>query len=184
MAASPRMHHLTAEQRHRAGEDVALPLFHGQTNSQPSTVAAMMNLLDVPVGARVLDVGAGSGWSTAILAQLVGPTGFVLGVELDAELAAWGAENLARLQRPWATLEPARPGVLGAPDEAPFDRILVSAMAETLPRELVDQLTLGGVMVIPVAGQMWRVVRPVDDTTPQIEKLGRFAFVPLIEPGQ
>lgn len=181
MAATPRENHLTPEQRAYAARDVALPLFGGQTNSQPSTVANMLELLEVPEGARVLDVGAGSGWSTAILAQLVGPDGFVLGVELVPELAAWGAQNLAGHGRDWARLEEARPGVLGAPEEGPYDRILVSAMADRLPEELVDQLVPGGVLVIPVAGRMWRVTRPVDGGSPHIEKIGHYAFVPLIE---
>src|SRR6187431_3015448 len=84
---------LPADQRARAHEDRPLPLWHGQTSSQPSTVAAMLRLLQVPVGARVLDVGSGSGWTTALLARLVGPAGLVLGLELDPSLAAWGSSN-------------------------------------------------------------------------------------------
>lgn len=180
MAASPRERHLTPGMRSRAHEDVALPLFDDQTNSQPSTVADMLALLDVPEGARVLDVGAGSGWTTAILAHLVGETGSVLGVELVPSLAEWGAANLAACERPWARLEPARPGVLGAPEEGPFDRILVSAMADDLPAELVEQLAPGGIMVIPVDGRMWRVTRDPDSLEPQVEKSGYYRFVPLL----
>src|SRR4051795_12821835 len=86
---------LPAEQQAFATQDRPLPLWHGATSSQPSTVATMLRLLEVPVGARVLDVGAGSGWTTALLARLVGPHGRVLGLELDPELAQWGATNLA-----------------------------------------------------------------------------------------
>ncbi|MGJ3508579.1 protein-L-isoaspartate O-methyltransferase family protein [Enemella sp. A6] len=180
MSATPREQHLTEGQRRHAGEDRPLPLFGGQTNSQPSTVANMLELLEVPEGARVLDVGAGSGWTTAILAELTGPDGFVLGVELVPDLATWGAQNLACHGRDWARLEPARPGVLGAPEEGPYDRILVSAMAERLPQELIDQLAPGGVLVVPVAGRMCRVRRTADE--PQVEYIGHYAFVPLIVP--
>lgn len=181
MAATARTQHLTGRQRSRAHEDVALPLFDDQTNSQPSTVADMLTLLDVPEGARVLDVGAGSGWTTAILAHLVGETGSVLGVELVPTLVEFGAANLAGHHRPWARLEQARTDVLGAPEEGPFDRILVSAMAETLPSELVEQLAPGGVMVIPVDGRMYRVTRGAGpDAEPQVEKHGHYRFVPLI----
>src|SRR4051794_18497680 len=140
---------LPAAVRARAAEDHPLPLWHGQTSSQPSTVAAMLRLLEVPVGARVLDVGAGSGWTTALLGRLVGPTGSVVGVELDPELAAWGARNVAGCAMPWAVEEPARPGVLGRPVEGGWDRILVSAAARRLPPTLVAQLADTGRLVIP-----------------------------------
>ena len=184
MAASPRVRHLTPDQRAFADDDLPLPLFSDQTNSQPSTVETMLRLLDVPDGARVLDVGAGSGWTTAILAHLVGPTGSVLGVERVPELAEWGAANLAASGREWARIEPALPGVLGAPEHAPFDRILVSAMAAELPPQLVEQLAPGGVMVIPVDGRMVRVIRSERDDPDEIElrvrRYGHYRFVPLI----
>ena len=100
----------------------------GQTNSQPRTVDDMLRLLDVRPGQRVLDVGAGSGWTTALLAHLTGATGSVRGVELEPELVHVGAPTTSRAaELPWASIRPARPGVLGLPDHAPYDRILVSA---------------------------------------------------------
>ena len=90
---------------------------------------------------KILDVGSGSGWTTALLAWLVGPSGSVFGVELEPDLAAWGAENLGRQDAAWASIRPADPDVLGIPSEAPFDRVLVSATARKLPDELVGQLT-------------------------------------------
>src|SRR6478735_6270635 len=155
---------LPAEQRARAGEDHPLPLWHGQTSSQPSTVAAMLRLLQVPVGSRVLDVGAGSGWTTALLARLVGPDGVVLGLELDPSLAAWGAANLAACRMRWATLEPATPGVLGRPVDGGWDRILVSAAPRELPASLVDQLGDDARLVIPIRSTMHLVVRSIGRT--------------------
>jgi protein-L-isoaspartate(D-aspartate) O-methyltransferase len=173
--ATPRRDFLPPGVRRRASYDGPLSIAAGQTNSQPRTVDDMLRLLDVRAGQRVLDVGAGSGWTTALLAHLVGPTGSVLGVELEAELVAFGARNLARTDRSWATIRQATPGVLGDPDGAPYDRILVSAEPDELPHELVDQLTDDGVLVIPVAGTMLRVTNP----GAVVSEHGRYRFVPL-----
>lgn len=177
MRATPRRQFLPADQRGRADADTALPIGHGQTGSQPTTVRNMLELLDVRPGHCVLDVGSGSGWTTAILGRLVRPGGFVVGVELDPSLAVWGAENLAASGTTCAEIRQAEDGVLGLPDLAPYDRILVSANARRVPGELVDQLADGGVLVLPVRGRMTRVRRRGD----RIEKdeHGIYRFVPL-----
>lgn len=165
--------------------DGPLAIGHGQTNSQPRTVADMLRLLDVQPDHRVLDVGAGSGWTTALLATLVGPRGYVLGLEVVPELAAWGADNL----RTWAagqaetgpaSIELADPAELGRAEAGPWDRILVSAMARTLPEQLVDQLTDDGRMVCPVDGQMLLVQREGSGRT--VTSHGAYRFVPLRTP--
>jgi protein-L-isoaspartate(D-aspartate) O-methyltransferase len=176
-AAVAREGFLPASAQTRAAYDGPIPIGHGQTNSQPSTVAAMLRLLDVQPGQKVLDVGCGSGWTTALLARLTGPTGRVLGVELEPELVEFGTENLDRMGTPWASIHEAHPDVLGLPSAAPFHRILVSAMARDLPDELVAQLHTGGVMVVPVDGTMLRVscsMRGVGVT-----RHGSYRFVPL-----
>lgn len=180
MRHTPRATHLPDREVPNARLDIPLPLFGGATNSQPSTVATMLVALDVHRGHRVLDVGAGSGWTTALLAWLVGTDGEVLGLELDGELARWGAERLARHGRGWARLEAADPTVLGRPSEGPYDRILVSAISARLPWTLVGQLTDGGVMVIPVDGQLWTCRRVGDDA--EVTRSGAYRFVPLVEP--
>jgi len=182
MHSVPRAGFLPAGQRRLAGEDRPLPIGEGQTSSQPRTVAAMLRLLDVHPGQRVLDVGAGSGWTTALLAWLVGPTGSVIGVELAPALAEWGAENLAATGQSWAVLRGADPDRLGAPDDAPFDRILVSAEARTMPQSLVDQIAPGGLMVVPVAGVMHRVERDAAGGAEggvTTSTHGSYRFVPL-----
>jgi protein-L-isoaspartate(D-aspartate) O-methyltransferase len=184
-AAVPRESFLPPAQRRRADHDGPIDIGHGQTNSQPLTVAAMLRLLDVRPRQRVLDVGAGSGWTTALLATLVGPGGRVLGLERVPELARWGAENLrahacGRTDLGHATLEPADPGELGRAAEAPWDRILVSAMARELPETLVEQLADDGRLVCPVDGQMVLVRRHGTDRT--VSRHGAYRFVPLVEP--
>ncbi|WP_166823429.1 protein-L-isoaspartate O-methyltransferase family protein [Brevibacterium limosum] len=188
-ARVPREPFLPTAERQNASANAPLSIGHGQTNSQPSTVADMLRLLDPQPGDTVLDLGSGSGWTSMLLAVLVGPTGRVLGVERHPELVessqaaveAVTAEITDGTPIAEAAIHEAIPGSLGLPSEGPFDRILVSAGAESLPDELVDQLAVGGTMVIPVAGEMLRVVREgreADELT--ITRHGLYRFVPLI----
>lgn len=175
LLAMPRERFLPSAERRRAGYDGPLQIGRGQTNSQPRTVVDMLELLDVRAGHRVLDVGAGSGWTTALLSHLAGPTGHVVGTEIEPDLVRFGNENLARLGVD-ARIEQALPDAFGLPPGAPYDRILVSADPGSLPDELVDQLDDDGVMVIPVAGRMLRVV---GGARPRTTVHGYYRFVPL-----
>ena len=165
--------------KHLAAHDGPLTIGENQTNSQPYTVAGMLRLLGVQPGHKVLDVGAGSGWTTALLAHLVGKSGRVLGVERHASLIERARPALELYNDGQAEIRLAARGVLGVPEEAPFDRILVSAEARRLPDALVEQLADGGVMVIPVAGKMVRVVRREGEI--ETSTHGFFRFVPLVE---
>src|SRR3954451_18954914 len=129
----PRADFLPRGWRRSASYDGPIPIGAGQTNSQPRTVEAMLRLLEVRPGDRVLDVGSGSGWTTALLAHLTGPDGSVLGVELEPDLVAFGRANLAAGDWGNARIEQAKPGTFGDPAHAPYDRILVSAQARELP---------------------------------------------------
>src|SRR3954449_6073802 len=102
-AAMPREWFLPEGEQKRAAFDGPLPIGHGQTNSQPRTVEAMLRLLEVRPGQRVLEVGSGSGWTTALLAHLVGPSGSVSGVELEPSLVTFGSANLAATGQSWAS---------------------------------------------------------------------------------
>ena len=175
--ATPRAGFLPGRARNRARLDGPIPIGHGQTNSQPRTVADMLRLLEVRPGGRVLDVGSGSGWTTALLAHLTGPSGRVLGLEIEPDLVVFGTANLARSDRSWARIEAADPDVLGRPEEAPYDRILVSANALELPGSLVDQLAADGRMVIPVASRMLLV--KATPGGPVVSEHGSYRFVPL-----
>lgn len=176
--AVPRKQFLPSARNNQAGYDGPVPIGHGQTNSQPRTVAAMLRLLDVRAGQRVLDVGAGSGWTTALMAHLVGSSGEVVGVELVPELAVWGEKNVRRVAGDWARVRRAEPGVLGVPEEGPYDRILVSAEPNRLPQELLVQLGDPGRMVLPVRGVMTVVDRNLG--VDEITEHGYYRFVPLL----
>ena len=177
-AAAPREWFLPEHQRRRAAYDGPIEIGHGQTNSQPRTVAAMLRLLDVRAGDRVLDVGSGSGWTTGLLAELTGPGGDVRGLELEPELVAFGRANLTHGDWSWARIDQATPGVFGAPADAPYAPILVSAAARELPTTLVEQLAPGGRMVVPVNGEMLLVVLGADGE-PTVTRHGFYRFVPL-----
>ena len=176
-AAVPRAWFLPESDRGRAAYDGPIRIGHGQTNSQPRTVEAMLRLLDVRPGDRVLDVGSGSGWTTGLLAHLTGPEGEVLGLELEPELVAFGRTNLTRGDWPWARIEPAEPGLLGRPAGAPYDRVLVSAEARTLSTDLVAQLGEEGRLVSPVAGEMLLVEQVAGAS--RVSRHGHYRFVPL-----
>ena len=158
--------------------DYPLQIGEGQTISQPTTVAIMLELLDPRPGDRVLDIGSGSGWTTALIACAVGETGFVEGVERLERLVAYGRRNLLRSGVKNASIEPAKPAVLGKPGEL-YDRILVSACAPKMPRELLEQLKIGGKLVMPVRDSVWRITKLEQGKVDAYEVPG-FRFVPLV----
>ncbi len=156
--------------------DRPLPIGGGQTISQPSTVAFMLELLGVKKGDHVLDIGSGSGWTTGLLGNLVGESGRVEGLERVERLVEIGKNNIAKLNMPHISIEKAG-DKLGIPGKT-FDAILVSASAEELPKELFDQLNIGASLVIPIRNSIFKFKK-----TPQgieSKEYTGFAFVPLI----
>lgn len=161
-----------------AHNDWALPIGHEQTVSQPTTVKLMLHWLDVQPGDKVLDVGSGSGWTTALLSDLTGPKGKVFAVELVPELLEFGRNNAQRAGVKNASFYKAG-DEYGLPESAPYDRILVSASADKLPEELVSQLKPGGKMVIPIHNTILEISKYQKGKTEIIEHPG-FVFVPLL----
>lgn len=163
-----------------AYDDRPLPIGEGQTISQPYTVAVMLELLHPRVGNKILDIGSGSGWTTALLASAVGNDGFVTGMERVAELVEYGRERLIKAKITNASITQADPSALGKPGTQ-YDRILVSASASDMPKELIEQLKAGGILVIPIGNSIWRITKEEDGRISFYELPG-FVFVPLIIP--
>lgn len=179
MAVVPRHIFVEEAMAHRAYEDTALPLILGQTISQPYIVARMIELLldgRATLG-KTLEIGAGCGYQTAVLAQL---TREVYGVERLAPLLNRARENLKQLKLSHIRLKHAD-GMGGLPSAAPFDSIIVAAAGVSVPQALRDQLAPGGRLVIPVGGGEQALV--MIERTPQGWTESRFdavRFVPLL----
>jgi len=162
--------------------DDALPTQLGQTISQPSTIAVMLELLQAGGGMKILEVGSGSGYVLALLSGIVGENGKVVGVEFLHELAEKSRESLAN-----ENIENVKvfegDGGKGVESEAPFDRILVSAACPFVPKPLFDQLKEGGRIVAPVGDkhtQMLQVMKKIKGKVFKEEYMeGYFVFVPL-----
>lgn len=179
--ATPRKRFVERAFLARAHEDVPLPIACGQTISAPSVVGVMTQALDVTPRCKVLEIGAGSGYQTAILARLARR---VYAIERHRPLARAARQLLEReMDLPNVTVI-AGDGALGLPEQAPFDRILVAAAAEDVPRLLLEQLRIGGIMVLPVGQsddiqQLIRIEKTEDG--PIYQELSPVRFVPLLE---
>lgn len=179
LAAVPRANFIPEDLRGHAHVDSAMPIGHGQTISQPSTVEMMLRWVEAEPGNKVLDLGSGSGWTAALLSKIVGAKGKVYAVELVPELVEFGKENCRRLGIKNATFYRAGE-TLGLPKFAPFDRILVSASANKLPKKLLEQLVPGGKMVIPIRHDILEIEKSKGSSYEKTAHPG-FVFVPLID---
>jgi len=165
---------------HRAYEDMPLPIACGQTISQPSVVGLMTQALRVSNRDKVLEVGTGSGYQAAILSQLARR---VYTVDRHKRLVTEASEIFRALDLTNITAITAD-GSFGLPDQAPFDRIIVTAAAEDPPGPLLAQLKIGGIMVVPVGQSdavqhLIRVTR--NETGFEYDELRPVRFVPLVE---
>ncbi|HUF87640.1 MAG TPA: protein-L-isoaspartate(D-aspartate) O-methyltransferase [Thermohalobaculum sp.] len=180
MEKTPREMFVERAFKDRAFEDRALPIACGQTISQPSVVAMMIQALGVTPRCKVLEIGAGSGYVCAILSRLARR---VYGIERHKALAVEARERLARLDISNVTIR-SGDGTRGWPEQAPFDRILLSAAAHDTPALLLEQLRPGGIMVLPVGQtdevqQLIRIEKTEDG--PTYSELADVLFVPLVE---
>ena len=163
----------------QAYRDGPLPIGHGQTISQPYIVAAMTELLDPQPGDKILDVGTGSGYQAAVLSKLVSE---VYGIEIVPELAQSAQKRLSSLGYDNVHVTTGD-GWKGLPEHAPFDGIVVAAAAEEMVAPLVEQLAVGGKLVIPVGTRLgFQELRVVEATKRGYKERGLYpvAFVPLV----
>jgi protein-L-isoaspartate(D-aspartate) O-methyltransferase len=178
MAAVPRELFVPEEQRRRAYDDRALPIGHGQTISQPYMVATICAALELGADARVLDVGTGSGYQAAVLAEIAAE---VVTIERVPELADRARETLARAGYDRVEVR-VGDGTLGVPERAPFDGIAVAAAAPAVPATLYDQLAVGGRIVVPVGSlyDQWLEAVVRGPRGPEVVRSVPCRFVPLV----
>lgn len=179
MELVPRPLFVDPQLRRHAYDDVSLPIPCGQTMSQPSLVATMTEALNVMAGHAVLEVGTGSGYQAAVLAHLAARVSTVdryrtLVTEASARFEVLGLRNIAAY---------VGDGLLGLPPRAPFDRILITAAAPEIPPALMDQLTTGGVLIMPLgqAQEVQTLVRVLKEPSGnQVRELMQVRFAPLV----
>jgi protein-L-isoaspartate(D-aspartate) O-methyltransferase len=181
MRRVPRHLFVPEAERPGAYDDTPLPIGYGQTISQPFIVAYMTDLLDAGPGLRVLEIGTGSGYQAAVLAD-VGCE--VYSIEIVPELAERARRTLAELG--YARVQVRHgDGYLGWPEEAPFDRVILTAAPPAVPDALIEQLAVGGVLIAPVGGQLEQMLTIVRKTEagPVTRETIPVRFVPMVPGG-
>lgn len=181
MLRVPR-HMFVPEYEQRAAYiDRPLEIGYGQTISAPHMVAIMCEILELSEGHKVLEIGAGSGYNAAVMAELVGKTGHVYTVERIEPLVNFASKNLKETGYKNITVL-LENGSMGYPRYAPYDRIAVTCAAPYIPETLLEQLKPGGIMVIPVGSYSQELIRVKKDSNGNIhrKKKGDVIFVPML----
>ena len=167
--------------RAKAYDDTALPIGHGQTISQPRTIALMLSELDIQQGHKVLEIGSGSGYVLALMSELVGKKGRVFGMEVVKELFLKSRDRLTDYRNVRVHHQN---GSFGLKEEAPFHRILVSAACRNIPENLMAQLKIGGIIVAPIGSrfeqEMVVIRRKSEAEFEVLKKVPGFIFVPFV----
>jgi len=177
----PREIFFSEQERAQAYVDSAFSIGFGQTISQPTTIAVMLEMLDARPGQKVLEVGAGSGYVLSLLSEIVGAKGNVFGIEIVPELVQQAKENLEKLNNRNIELT-FRDGTLGWKEKSPFDRVVFSAAAPEIPSPIIEQLAEGGKVVAPVGNKFSQEIQLFEKKKGKLQlKDSRccFVFVPL-----
>ena len=164
-----------------AYDDVPLPLMRGKTISQPTTVMIMTHALELEPGNKVFEIGTGSGYQSAIIANIIGPKGKVITAEVVPELVHFAKQNLKKAGITNASVFE-EDGSNGMPSEAPFDRIIITAACREFPKPLLEQLKPEGIIVGPVGNENEQeMVRGIKDKKGnlELEFFGPFLFSPM-----
>jgi len=181
MLRVPRHKFVPEYEQRAAYTDRPLEIGYGQTISAPHMVAIMCEILELSEGHKVLEVGAGSGYNAAVMAELVGKSGHVYTVERIEPLVNFARKNLEEIGYDNVTVL-LENGSMGYPEYAPYDRIAVTCATPYIPEPLLEQLKPGGIMVIPVGSYSQELFRVKKDSKGNIhkKKKGEVIFVPLI----
>ncbi len=168
---------LPQDLKNLAESNSALPIGFSQTISQSLVVAFMLEQLEPKSGEKILDIGSGSGWTSALLAEIVGNKGKIVALEIIPELAEFGKRNTAKYNLSIQFI--CEDGSKGYQEEAPYDKILASASGKEIPLSWKKQLKIGGIIVAPIRNSIWRIVKKSELKFEETEYPG-FVFVPLI----
>ncbi len=176
----PRHEFVTESELDNAYDNEPLSIMKNQTISQPGVVARMTEWLDVKNGQKILEIGAGSGWQSAILSYLVG-TGTVYSIERHPELVKFAQENLKKLEITNVNVI-LGDGTLGYPNAAPYDRIIITAACNEIPLPLFDQLSENGLILAPVgdSSQSLVLLKKTSKGIVEIKNQPKYVFVPLV----
>lgn len=177
---TPRHEFVSTPLQEKAYDDLPIPIMNNQTVSQPSVVSRMTEWLDVRDGQKILEVGSGSGWQSAILSYLVGQ-GKIFSIERHSELVNFAKKNLEKLGIKNVTVV-FGDGSLGLPNESPFDRIIITAACEKIPQPLFEQLSINGLLVAPVGEftQSLVLLKKTSQGIMEIKNEPGYVFVPLL----
>ncbi len=171
---------IAEELKELAYEDTPLPLLRGKTISQPTTVVIMTTALELKTGNKVFEVGTGSGYQAAIIAKIVGKKGKVITTEVIPELVHFSRQNFKKAGIVNVTVYE-EDGSKGMANKAPFDKIIITAAAKEFPKELLEQLKPGGIIVAPIGNEKEQslVKGRKEEGRMELEFLGQFTFTPM-----
>ncbi len=164
-----------------AYEDAPLPLVRGKTISQPTTVMIMTSALEINQGDKIFEVGTGSGYQSALLASLIGNSGRIITTEVVPELVEFSKANFKKSEIKNVEAYECD-GSKGMKNEAPFDKIIITAACKDFPQPLIDQLNVGGLIIAPVGNKDEQTMirgRKLENGRLELEFLGPFLFTPM-----
>jgi protein-L-isoaspartate(D-aspartate) O-methyltransferase len=180
-AKVPREDFIKGDLQKFAYEDIALPINNGETISQPSTIAFMLSLLKVHEHQKVMEIGSGCGYVLALISKIIGEDGKVFGMEISHKLAEKSKQTLKNYKNIFIFN---KNGKGGLSEQAPFDRILISAALEKIPDVVLNQLKENGIIVAPIGDASMQVLTSIqrhENNFFILKRIPGFLFVPFVD---